>query len=73
MRSVLDRNVVKRRRIVFGTQFADSEEAEMHIHEKPAAQNHAGRKLYVHGISIIAYSCMRIPSTCLDPVESALV
>jgi hypothetical protein len=60
---------------VFGTQFADSEEAELHIHEQPAAQNHAGRTLYVHGISISANNCMIfvISSTCLDPAKSALV
>ena len=62
-----------RHRTVFGTQFADSKEAELHIHEQPAAQNHAGRTRYVHGISISANNCMRIPSTCLDPAESAFV
>jgi len=73
MQSVVDRKVVMRRGIVFGRQFTDSEEAELHVHEQPAAQNHAGRTRYVHGISISANNCMRIPPTCLDPAESALV
>jgi hypothetical protein len=73
MRSIVDRNVVMRRMTVFGTQFADSVEAELHIHEQTAEQNHAGRTRYVHGISISANNCMRIPSTCLDPAKSALV
>jgi len=73
MRSVVDRNVVMRRGIVFDTQFAESEDAELHIRDQPAAQNHAGRTRYVLGVAISASNCMRIPSTCLDPAESALV
>jgi len=73
MRSVVDRNVVTQRGIVFGTQFADSEEAERHVPEKSAAQNHAGRTRYVRGISNSASSCLSIPSTCVDPAASALV
>ena len=33
MPSAVDWNVVTRRMTVFGTQLADSEEAELHIHE----------------------------------------
>ena len=58
---------------LFGTQFPDSEEAGLHVHEQPAVQNHAGRTRYVNGISIRANNWTRIPSTCVDPAESALV